>query len=557
MINSIISVNLSQSEGDFLWTGSIELTNPLSFHRIKIGDKIDLELGGELFKLIVDNKSLNRDGVNNPSMTVSVASPTARFSSPRAKLISKVWNEPVWSRLAAESVIGEYIEWQLVDWMITGGQLAVDNASPIDIIRTIASAAGGMVESKPDGTLKVRNRFPVPVPQWDTAFVDHVLTDEYDNLSCTENHIFPSRVDKVVIRSESASKSISAEVDSRRDGFNGGRTTFFPGDTVYILVFKDDGVNLEDPMYSDGNMRFVGERNIKFSQDVTFSNTNVATLNKQSYQIENYIWIGRGLGSLSLSADRKSVVAEYSGVGIARVNYYSHATVWALTSPFDYRMIDSETVHEITFSNANSVTLDRPVDSIKQFSWTSGNLGNLTLLANKRTILAERMPVPTYKNSYKPIAKARVTLVSSAAQAVAKFAEYASFDIDVFPILTRFGGSFLDGLGAGELICQRGDGEFSGEDITDPLLTTELAKRSRGQAEIDSGESLQEVSLTCIHRPGFMPGQLVEVHDALFGKSWRGKITGVTHDANQTHIVTSLEIVRYYESQIVLFEASI
>ncbi|MBF0153993.1 MAG: hypothetical protein HQL64_09670, partial [Magnetococcales bacterium] len=98
--------------------------------------------------------------------------------------------------------------------------------------------------------------------------------------------------------------------------------------------------------------------------------------------------------------------------------------------------------------------------------------------------------------------------------------------------------------------CQRGDGAFRGADISDPLLSTDEAKRSRGRAEIDAGEALQEVSLTCLHRPGLMPGQLVEVHDALMGRSWRGKITSVSHSAQGNKLITSLELLRYAESSL-------
>ncbi|MBF0155170.1 MAG: hypothetical protein HQL64_15635 [Magnetococcales bacterium] len=119
---------------------------------------------------------------------------------------------------------------------------------------------------------------------------------------------------------------------------------------------------------------------------------------------------------------------------------------------------------------------------------------------------------------------------------------------DEFPFQVRFSGTTGVRLGSGEIFFQRGDGAFRGADISEPLLTTDDAKRSRGRSEIDAGEAFQEVSLTCLHRPGFMPGQLVEVHDALMGRSWRGKITSVSHSAKGNKLTSSLELVRYVES---------
>ena len=117
--------------------------------------------------------------------------------------------------------------------------------------------------------------------------------------------------------------------------------------------------------------------------------------------------------------------------------------------------------------------------------------------------------------------------------------------LDEFPVQVRFAGTTAEALGAGEIFCQRGDGAFRGADIADPLLSTDEARRSRGRAEVDAGEALQEVALTCLHRPGLMSGQLVEVHDTLMGQSWRGKVTSVSHSAVGPTLTTSLEILRH------------
>ena len=154
MIGSVISATISQAEQDFAWSGTLEVTNQASFQRIRINDPMDLELGGETFKLMVDNKTLERDGVGMPRRTVSVVSPSVRFTTPRAVSLDRVWDDPVWARDAAEEAVGEAIQWDLVNWLITGGRLAVHEASPLDVVRTIAGAAGGLVESLPNGTLR-------------------------------------------------------------------------------------------------------------------------------------------------------------------------------------------------------------------------------------------------------------------------------------------------------------------------------------------------------------------------------------------------------------------
>ncbi|MBF0339374.1 MAG: hypothetical protein HQL95_00245 [Magnetococcales bacterium] len=458
MIGSVISATLSQAEQDYAWSGTLEVTNPASFQRIQITDPIDLELGGEVFKLIVDNKTIERDGVGMPRLMVSVISPTARFTTPRATPLERVWDAPVWARDAAEEAVGETIEWDLVNWLITGGRLAVHDASPMDVVRTIAAAAGGLVESLPDGTLRVRHRFPVAVPSWATAPVNHVLTDESDNLSCRESHILRTRVNKVLVRGylPSGSGFLSVEVDSRPDGMNHGRTTFFAGDTAHLLVHAGDDIALADPLVSAGVILPGGWQVITVTQDLVFSGTATATLEKPAIGIDAVTWLGNDLGDFTLESDNRTVSVPNAGVAIARVTYRSMARSWNLSSP---------------------------------------------------TVAG----------------------------------------LDEYPVQVHLTGTTGESLGTGEIFCQRGDGAFRGADISDPLLSTDEAKRSRGRAEIDAGESLQEVSLTCLHRPGFMPGQLVEVHDALMGQSWRGKITSVSHSAQGNKLTTSLELLRHVQ----------
>ncbi|MEO5350510.1 MAG: hypothetical protein H7836_12805 [Magnetococcus sp. YQC-3] len=452
----IISASISHAEGDTWWSGNLELDDPAAYQRIQIDDPLAVELGGELFNLMVDNKTLERDGIGMPRFSVAVVGPTARFASPRAMPLDRIWNAPVFARDAAENAVGEAIEWQLVNWLIPGGRLAFHEAAPIDIVRTIAEAAGGVVETLPDGRLRVRHRFPVAVPAWDSAAVEHVLTDAADNLSCRESHLLRTRVNKVLVRGylPSGSGFLSAEVDTRPDGLNAGQSAFYSGDTAHLLVYSGDDVALAEPESSAGVLLPSGWQTLSHTQDLVFAGTATATLDKPAIAIDSVVWLGNDLGDLSLEADRRTVSALMAGVAIARVAYRSLARGWGVVSP--------------------------------------GSVGGL----------------------------------------------------DEFPVLVRFAGVTTEVLGTGEIFCQRGDGAFRGADVSDPLLATDEAKRSRGRAEIDSGEALQEVSLTCLHRPGLMPGQLVEVHDALLGRSWRGKITSVSHAAAGPKITTTLELLK-------------
>jgi hypothetical protein len=455
---SILSAKISIAEGEFAWTGTMELGNPASYQRIQIDDPFTLELGEESFSMIVDNKTLSRDGINRPQLIVSMISPTARFAFPRATPFEKTWDAAIQARDAAEEAVGEAIDWDLINWTIPAKRLSVFAASPLNIVDTIAKSVGGIVETRADGMLRVRHRFPVTVPDWQNTTVSHILTDAADNLSSRESHRARRRTNRVVVRGflpQPNNDYIGLEIDQQ----NGETTTPHPGETVNLLAYNNpQRVSSINASTSAGSIWRNPSQSLKISEDVSFSGTNNAMLSKPAQSINSVIWLGENLGVISLGGDGRTISSSSSGVAIARISYSVYADSWGVSTP-------------------NSIAGE-----------TS------------------------------------------------------------YPVQIHVTAATYDSISDGEIVCQRGNGEFSGEDISDPLLATTEAKLSRGRADIDSGEDLQEISLTCIHRPGIMPGHLVEVHDALMGRSWRGKVVSVSHEANGPILTTSLNLVRHHVS---------
>jgi hypothetical protein len=126
---------------------------------------------------------------------------------------------------------------------------------------------------------------------------------------------------------------LSAEIDSREDGPNEGQSSFAPGDTVWFLVYKGDAVTLTGADASAGSATLQEEIEVTLTDDVVFDGGGSASLTKPAQAITNVTWLGRNLGDITLLADRQTVKATASGVGIARVTYQARATAGKLTSP--------------------------------------------------------------------------------------------------------------------------------------------------------------------------------------------------------------------------------
>jgi hypothetical protein len=127
---------------------------------------------------------------------------------------------------------------------------------------------------------------------------------------------------------------LSAEVDTRADGLNGGRSSFSPGETVYILVYKTDNVSITDTVCSAGSLSAQGSAVVAVTEELMFEDADTASLNKPARSsLTQTVWYGRSLGNLTVQADKVSVKAETKGVAVAKVTYDTLALIYALSSP--------------------------------------------------------------------------------------------------------------------------------------------------------------------------------------------------------------------------------
>jgi hypothetical protein len=167
---------LSCDEDSPVWIASIELAELSDFAAINITDEITLTLGLETFRFIVDGKTLSRESMTDQRCEVTAVSPVALLDAPFAGSMSFHHFDAIHAREAVELLVG-LVSWQLPDWIIPSGRLLLENVTPLQAVRNIVAALGGILESNPDGSLSARRRHPVSIPQYGAASVAHALFD--------------------------------------------------------------------------------------------------------------------------------------------------------------------------------------------------------------------------------------------------------------------------------------------------------------------------------------------------------------------------------------------
>lgn len=77
----------------------------------------------------------------------------------------------------------------------------------------------------------------------------------------------------------------------------------------------------------------------------------------------------------------------------------------------------------------------------------------------------------------------------------------------------------------------RGAGDHPGDDIVEPLLSTQAAALERARVELDKGALQSPIRIECRYQSALEAGDLVQVSDAALGEVYKATVTGVEHQA--------------------------
>ncbi len=140
----------------------------------------------------------------------------------------------------------------------------------------------------------------------------------------------------------STNVSIVAEADDRDDGYNAGRTTFYAGASVYLLLFIPNGYVVDRVLTSAGTVSYVADSTKAIEAYVPYANEDSASLSYPVSSTFRYTWLGTSLGAISnpdqftaklpargFDTVTKKAIPEYR-VGVAYVTYVSNCKVYKL-----------------------------------------------------------------------------------------------------------------------------------------------------------------------------------------------------------------------------------
>jgi hypothetical protein len=164
-----LTVSLSADLGSPVWQADITLSDSTEYGPIRIGDALALVIGDTTWSLLCDAKQRTRPA----GYTIKALSTLARLGSPWAR--PQALGTVGLARSVCERLLGTEIDWTLPDWTLPSSAASLTE-TPLTLARLIVAAAGGVLESRPDGSLIARPLYPLSPPTA-SGPVQAVLTD--------------------------------------------------------------------------------------------------------------------------------------------------------------------------------------------------------------------------------------------------------------------------------------------------------------------------------------------------------------------------------------------
>ena len=176
-IIDISSLDISHDEGSPYYECSLTLSNPLDYRYFVRDTFFTVTLFDKNYVFVVDERSYSRSANEQTiDFTASITglSPLCMYDQPRSVMLTKTWEEYRTASSIVEELLGE-VTWGIVDWVVPWYRVSANNSSPLSVARQLVEAAGGVIESQPNGMINVRHLYPTPVNEYQIVPAHHLL----------------------------------------------------------------------------------------------------------------------------------------------------------------------------------------------------------------------------------------------------------------------------------------------------------------------------------------------------------------------------------------------
>jgi hypothetical protein len=327
----LLAATISGDRDSYAWTCDLTLPGEAEWRACAPGRRLSLTLSGQRFELLIEGRAGDRSP-GGATWTATARTLTCLLGEPYAAGLTQSWPETT-ARQAAHglaALAGLSLTWSVCDWVLPAGLLTAENETPAAVLARIAAACGACLQPDPTGGLRVAYRYPVGVTEYGATAPRAVLSADADVLTLSETFSPQPGYDAVTVVDNQATITapeplLAFELDDTR---NAGRTTFPPGEPVYIRVYHEAAYALRA---TSGRLErvAVGETE-SVTETVPFDGVDTASLGRLVAAVDTVTWFGPNLGRLVPAGSSNVVLPGGAGFSVAVVTYRTRYDVHKL-----------------------------------------------------------------------------------------------------------------------------------------------------------------------------------------------------------------------------------
>lgn len=218
---------LSCEEESPYWSCTLKLLDETVYDVIDIGNSVVVSIDATQYNFLLTSKTRRKEGMHARTLTLEAHSPIIATGEPYADLIDYTNEADIGANAFVESMIGA-VTWNIIDWVIPAKRLQFRRVTPLSAATTIVEAAGGVLQSDPDGTVVARKLFPITTSQVPFATPVEFYEDTGDVFSMSESAAMTQGYNKYRVTEGSDGMSDSFEWLPHPNDWRKGVLRFLP-----------------------------------------------------------------------------------------------------------------------------------------------------------------------------------------------------------------------------------------------------------------------------------------------------------------------------------------
>lgn len=305
--------------------------------------EVVLIIDGTTYNLFIENREKS-SSFNGYTYTVHCLSETAKLDSPYSDPIVQNYSVDVLASVIIQQMADTQsivVENNLIDWYLSPISFFIQDETPLQVIKRIVNSVGGIMQTKPDGTLLLISEYQISPKDWETSTPEGIFSFDTNILQYSESTVINSGNNAFIVTDQSgAEKGITLEeedIDSTTKIIKGFQIPFnaakpftlqTSGGTAVSIVKETNPVieQIPDAVDEWEIVEFV-EKTGKTKYPIYKDSSGI--------DIIDYDWIEDDLGTISYEEDGTLTVDSIKTESLLKIKYNTKYWKWTVTGVMD------------------------------------------------------------------------------------------------------------------------------------------------------------------------------------------------------------------------------